>query len=117
MKVLENSTHLDLPDERVAVCGDWHNNLGWVRTIARALPILAPDITTILQLGDWGMKPSDVDAEFMDTDIDTVLVCLGNHENWGANHAGTRGTSRRVCPSIGHDLAARATGTAHHRRT
>lgn len=83
MKVLEHSTHLTLPDERVAVCGDWHNNIGWVRRIARALPILAPEITTLIQLGDWGMKPSVVDAEFMDTDIDTVLVCLGNHENWG----------------------------------
>ncbi len=83
MKVLEHAAHLTLPDERVAVCGDWHNNIGWVRTIARALPILAPDITTLLQLGDWGMKPSVVDSEFMNTDIDTVLVTLGNHEQWG----------------------------------
>lgn len=83
MKVLEHATHLTLPDERVAVCGDWHNNIGWVRTIARALPALAPGITTILQLGDWGMKPSVLDSEFMDTDIDAVIVTLGNHEQWG----------------------------------
>lgn len=82
MKALEYSTHLELPDERVAVCGDWHGNVHWVRTVARALPTLAPDITTVLQLGDWWMKPSVVDSEFMDTDIDTVLVTLGNHEPW-----------------------------------
>lgn len=82
MKVLEHSTHLTLPDERVAVCGDWHGNLAWVRTLARALPLLAPDVTTILQLGDWWMNPSDQDDAFTDSNIDTVLVTLGNHEPW-----------------------------------
>lgn len=53
MKALEHSTHLELPDERVAVCGNWHGSIAWVRTLARALPTLAPDVTTIVQLGDW----------------------------------------------------------------
>ncbi|MCI1017350.1 metallophosphoesterase [Microbacterium sp. C5A9] len=82
MKALEYSTHLDLPDERVAVCGDWHGNVHWVRTLARALSTLAPEITTILQLGDWWMNPRDQDAAFKDSSIDTVLVTLGNHEPW-----------------------------------
>ncbi|MBT2496213.1 metallophosphoesterase [Microbacterium sp. ISL-59] len=83
MKVLEHATHLALPDERVAGCGDWHGSVGWVRMLARALPVLAPDVTTIVQLGDWGMKPSAMDSEFKNAGIDTVLVCVGNHENFG----------------------------------
>lgn len=82
MQVRETSTHLELPDERLVVCGDWHGNIGWVRMLARALPVLAPDVTTILQLGDWWMNASDQDEAFRDTGIDTVLVTLGNHEPW-----------------------------------
>lgn len=83
MDALERSAHLELPDQRVAVCGDWHGNIAWVRTLARALPSLAPDVTTILQLGDWWMNTADVDAAFEYSNIDTVLVTLGNHEPWG----------------------------------
>lgn len=83
MKALEHATHLELPDERLAVCGDWHGSIAWVRTLARALPTLAPDISTILQLGDWWMDPAAVDYEFAGTGIDTILVTLGNHEPWG----------------------------------
>lgn len=83
MKAFETSERLELPDERVAVCGDWHGNIGWVRTLAKALPTLAPDVTTILQLGDWWMNATDQDAAFQNSSIDTVLVTLGNHEPWG----------------------------------
>ncbi len=83
MDVLQHSTHLILPDQRVAVSGDWHGNVTWVRMLARALTVLAPEVKTILQLGDWGMNPSAMDAEFAHTNINTVLVCLGNHEYYG----------------------------------
>lgn len=82
MKALEYASHLKLPDTRVAVCGDWHGNIAWVRTLASALPVLAPDVTTILQLGDWWMAPAAQDDAFADSRIDTVLVTLGNHEPW-----------------------------------
>ncbi|WP_431694248.1 metallophosphoesterase [Microbacterium maritypicum] len=71
---------MTLPDQRVAVCGDWHGNLGWARTIARVLPYLASDVTTMLHLGDWGMSPAEIDEVFAETDIDRILVTVGNHE-------------------------------------
>lgn len=71
-----------LPDKRVAVCGDWHGDQSWARTLGRAMPHLAPDITTILQLGDWWMNPTATDEAFANTAIDKIYVVLGNHEPW-----------------------------------
>ena len=82
MRVLEHTSTITLPDRRVAVCGDWHGNIGWVRTIARVLPYLASDVTTILHLGDWSMPPAEIDEVFAETDIDRIYVTLGNHEPW-----------------------------------
>ncbi|GAA1218376.1 metallophosphoesterase [Microbacterium maritypicum] len=83
MKALEHTTTITLPDERVAVCGDWHGNLGWARMLARALPALAPDVTTMLHLGDWWMSPAATDEVFAETNIERIYVTLGNHEPWG----------------------------------
>lgn len=82
MQALEYTSDIALPDRRVAVCGDWHGNVGWLRTLARVIPTLAPDVTTILQLGDWWMPPEVVDEVFTGTGIDRVYVTLGNHEPW-----------------------------------
>ncbi|MBT2496205.1 metallophosphoesterase [Microbacterium sp. ISL-59] len=82
MKALEYASDFDMPDRRVAVCGDWHGNVGWTRTLARAIPALAPDVTTILQLGDWWIDPEVVDEVFSDTSISRIFVTLGNHEPW-----------------------------------
>ncbi|WP_101845311.1 metallophosphoesterase [Zhihengliuella sp. ISTPL4] len=82
MKALEHKTSITLPDQRVAVCGDWHGNIGWARTIARVLPYLASDVTTLLHLGDWWMPEAEIDEVFAETDIDRILVTLGNHEPW-----------------------------------
>lgn len=82
MKPLECAMDITLPDQRVAVCGDWHGNVGWVRTLSRVFPALAPDITTILQLGDWWMDPALTDEIFANTSIDRIYVTLGNHEPW-----------------------------------
>lgn len=83
MKVLEHASTFDLPDQRVAVCGDWHGNVGWARTIARNLPRLASDVTTLLHLGDWSMPEAEIDEVFAETDIDRILVTVGNHERFG----------------------------------
>jgi len=83
MRALEYATDITLPDERVAVCGDWHGNVGWARIIARALPALAPEVTTMLHLGDWQMPPIETDEVFAETNVNKIYVTLGNHDRWG----------------------------------
>ncbi|WP_236966941.1 metallophosphoesterase family protein [Microbacterium aurantiacum] len=83
MRVFESAANVDLPDRRVAVSGDWHGNLGWLRAWAPAIRRLAPDVTTIFQVGDWWVDPVATDAIFTATEITRVFVTLGNHEAWG----------------------------------
>ncbi|WP_091232177.1 metallophosphoesterase [Microbacterium sp. 3J1] len=83
MRTLEHTPAIDLPDQRVAVCGDWHGNQGWARMISRVLPTLAPDVKTMLHLGDWWMPPGAIDEIFADTSIDRFYVVVGNHEDFG----------------------------------
>lgn len=83
MKVLEHTTEIVLPDQRVAVVGDLHGNVGWARVLGRALPYLAPDVSIMLQLGDWQMPPAATDEIFAETGIRRIYVTLGNHEQWG----------------------------------
>lgn len=79
---LSYARQISLPDRQVVVCGDWHGNIGWARTIARALPHVAPDVTTMLHLGDWQMAAAAVDDIFAGTNIDRIYVTAGNHEQW-----------------------------------
>ncbi len=83
MRVLETQPSIDLPDHRVAVAGDWHGNLGWVKTVGRGIHRLAPEVTTVLQLGDWWLNPEQADEVLQPCGIERVLVTLGNHEPWG----------------------------------
>lgn len=83
MRALQHTSSISLPDQRVAVCGDWHGNLGWARMLSRALPHLAPDVTTVMHLGDWWMPPGAVDEIFAETPITRFYVVLGNHEDYG----------------------------------
>lgn len=82
MKAFELARSIELEDRRVAVSGDWHGNVGWVRMLCRALPTLAPDISTLLQLGDWQMDPEATDALFDEAGITRAYVTVGNHEPW-----------------------------------
>lgn len=82
MQTRDHAKDIDLPDQRVAVCGDWHGNQAWARMISRALPYLAPDVTTLLHLGDWWMPPGAVDEIFAETSITRFYVTPGNHEQW-----------------------------------
>lgn len=79
---LEHARDIILPDQRVAVCGDWHRNIGWARAVSRALPALAPDVRTMLHLGDWQMPAAETDEAFSKTSIERIYVTLGNHEPW-----------------------------------
>lgn len=83
MDALEHAADITLADQRVAVLGDVHGNVGWIRMLSRALPYLAPDVTTILQLGDWWMPPDEVDEALSETGITGIYVTGGNHEPWG----------------------------------
>ena len=82
LKSLECRRVMALSDERVAVCGDWHGNVGWLRMLTRALPRLAPDVTTVVQLGDWSMDPHETDPLFADAGIEAVFVVVGNHDRF-----------------------------------
>lgn len=82
MRAVEHLPVIDLPDARVAVCGDWHGNTCWLRSLAPAIRNISPDITTILQAGDWWMDLGASDRILKDAGIERVLVTLGNHEPW-----------------------------------
>lgn len=82
MRALQHIEHIDLPDQRVAVLGDVHRNVGWMRMLAKALPHLTSDVRTILQLGDWWMPPGEIDEAFADTNVSGIYVTHGNHEPW-----------------------------------
>ena len=82
---------LALPAEtRVAVAGDWHANVLWVQSVIPALHSAAPDMTTILHAGDFGILPdrqgkaflAAVDAQCKASGIERILVTPGNHEDW-----------------------------------
>lgn len=50
--------------------------------LTRALPGLAADVETVLQLGDWWMDPIETDALFAEAGIRRVFVTVGNHERF-----------------------------------
>ncbi|WP_150951599.1 metallophosphoesterase family protein [Microbacterium testaceum] len=82
MRVFETDSLPRLEDERVAVCGDWHGNVSWLRSLTAAISAFTPGVTTILQLGDWWMDPTATDHLLLDAGIERVYVTLGNHEPW-----------------------------------
>ena len=79
LKALEVAHEISLPDQRVAVVGDIHGNFRWLDIVARAAQTLAPDVSTMLQLGDWAMDPDTTDEALDGTGIERIYVVLGNH--------------------------------------
>ncbi len=79
-----------LPEHRVAIAGDWHTSGLWARSALRLLHDEAPDIRTLLHLGDFNLtsnapwtafRKSVVEA--MSTHgVERILVTPGNHDNW-----------------------------------
>lgn len=82
MKALGTATEITLPDQRVAVLGDLHGNFRWLDIVARSIRALAPDVTTVLQLGDWAMDPDTTDEALDGTGIERIYVTMGNHDRW-----------------------------------
>lgn len=83
LQALEVANEISLPGQRVAVVGDIHGNFRWLDILAGSVRRLAPDVTTMLQLGDWWMDPSTTDEAVDGTAIERIYVTLGNHEPWG----------------------------------
>jgi len=82
---------LSLPGETVvAVAGDWHGDRMWAQSVIAALHVVAPDVLSILHLGDFGVLPDRlgkgmlkaVDSACAQSGIERVLVTPGNHEDW-----------------------------------
>jgi len=77
-------------EKRVAIAGDWHSNRAGVRTSLSRLHREAPDVKTVLHLGDFNLGANrpwvaykksllDLMADFA---IERILVTPGNHDNW-----------------------------------
>ena len=77
-------------ETRVAVAVDWHGSALWLQTIIPAIHHSAPDIRTILHVGDFGIYPdrrgkgflNAIDRSCLATGIHRVLVTPGNHDHW-----------------------------------
>jgi len=90
-------------EHRVAIAGDWHSNRIAMRAALRLLHEDAPDVETILHLGDFNMGSGRPWADYQkslagamrDYGIRRILVTPGNHDDWGhlakqfALHPGT----------------------------
>lgn len=83
MEPLEWVSTIDLPDQRVAIAGDWHGRADWAQRAIPALGRTTPDVSTILHVGDfWASEDfcRTVDYWCLRSGIQRVLVTLGNHE-------------------------------------
>ena len=78
-------------DQRVvAVAGDWHGSISWVQTVLPALARVAPEVRTVLHVGDFGISRGLRGRVFLDAvdfwcktaGIEQILVTPGNHEDW-----------------------------------
>ncbi|GAB2461489.1 metallophosphoesterase family protein [Xylanimonas ulmi] len=95
-------TSLALPDTRVAVAGDWHGDTWWAKRALDRLDDAAPDVRTVLHVGDLGVGPwpgetarsghrfggfvADLDRA-LDRRGMTLYLTAGNHDNWDALEA------------------------------
>lgn len=90
-----NAHNLDpVGEPRVVVAGDWHGSVRWIQTLLPRIRRLAPDVKTVLQLGDFGYwnageRPvkgylAAIDYWAKKTGLERILVTPGNHEDWGA---------------------------------
>ena len=88
-----SGTDLTLPGEaRVAIAGDWRGSIGWVQQALPWLHRAAPDVRTVLQLGDFGYWPradppgkeflAAIDYWCRRSGLERILFTPGNHEYW-----------------------------------
>lgn len=79
-----------LYESRVAIAGDWHSSGYWARRALTMLHEQAPDVRTVLHLGDFNLTANTPwlayrrgVVEAMATNgIERILVTPGNHDDW-----------------------------------
>ena len=84
------------PEHRVAIAGDWHSSGYWARRALTMLHDQAPDVRTVLHLGDfnltsntpWTAYRRNVVKAMATNGIERILVTPGNHDDW--NQLGPR---------------------------
>jgi hypothetical protein len=77
-------------ESRVAIAGDWHSSGYWARRALRMLHERAPDIRTLLHLGDfnltsntpWASYRRSVVEAMAANGLERILVTPGNHDDW-----------------------------------
>lgn len=75
---------------RVAIAGDWHSSGYWARHALKMLRDAAPDVQTVLHLGDfnlssnapWSAYRRSVVEAMTTNNIGRILVTPGNHDDW-----------------------------------
>lgn len=80
MRVLDSTPTWSLNGPRVAVAGDLHGSVSWLRNVMRTVRSEAPEASTVVQLGDHWMDLDASDELAAEFGIEHVLVTLGNHE-------------------------------------
>jgi len=83
---------ITLPGEtRIAIAGDWHSSGVWAKTALALLHRHAPDVKTILHLGDFNLTTNEPWKSYRNNLIKAmatngvarILVTPGNHDHWG----------------------------------
>lgn len=85
---MEDTTHH--VETRVAIAGDWHLSGYWARRALKTLHDQAPDVRTVLHLGDfnltsntpWAFYRRSVVEAMVANGIERLLVTPGNHDDW-----------------------------------
>lgn len=107
---------LSLPGERrVAVVGDWESQPQLVRPLLERLRRVAPDVRTILHVGDLRWSPWKgsrrgpgtaasfgewLDEQLVDLDFTRLILVPGNHDSWaGLQDAFAANPGQFFCPT------------------
>ena len=78
-------------EARVAIAGDWHSSGYWARRALGMLHDQAPDVQTVLHLGDFNLTSNAPWAAYRRSVVEAMeangiarlMVTPGNHEDWG----------------------------------
>jgi Icc-related predicted phosphoesterase len=75
-------------EARIGFAGDWHGNVAWANSRLQAFG--AAGVSTVYQVGDFGLWPGSSGKRFLRTVESTceqsdvqLFIVLGNHEDYG----------------------------------